>query len=236
MHCNDLAGCNTFVKMRWTASRRLLVLITLLSPGCHDEATVPAVSKEERAFAEQLADVRAGRSDRIVVTESRVTDGDSAMVGELPGLSALELPNAAISDRGVEELRGATNLQVLVLGETSLSNQGLAMIADLKKLQRLNLAMTDAGDVGMASLATLLRLQSLRIGSPHMTDGGLKSLADAKSLRFLILRQAPITDAGLKYLVPLKQLESLYLEGTNVTSAGERYLAETRPDLHVHFP
>lgn len=234
MHCTALFNRRLLAAVRAAAILGGVVCGLSTSIGCRREPQIPAAL--ERTFAEQRADVRTGRGQRIVVVLDPVTDDDLATLGDVPNLVHLELPRAAVSDRGVDGLRGATRLQVLVLGETTTSNDGLAVIAELAELRRVNLARTDADDAGLARLATLPRLESLRIGGPHLTDAGLASLAAAKSLRHLILRNAPITDAGLKHLAPLAQLESLYLDGTQVTAAGERYLIETRPDLHVHFP
>lgn len=234
MHCTALP-CRDFPAVV-RAAAILGAVVCGLSPsiGCRREPQLPAAL--ERTFAEQLADVRTGRGQRIVVVLDPVTDDDLATMGDVPHLVHLELPRAAVSDRGLEALRSAPRLEVLVLGDTTATNDGLAIIAELSELRRVNLPQTDADDAGLARLTTLPRLESLRIGGSRLTDAGLASLAAAKSLRFLILRNAPITDAGLKHLAPLAQLESLYLDGTQVTAEGERYLAETRPDLHVHFP
>jgi hypothetical protein len=214
----------------------LMAVEAVLAAGCSEVPASHPKDEGGRTFADQLADVRAGRRDRIVVLDGSGVDVDLSVLREVPQLVHLELPRRSVGDRDVDALGRLKRLQVLVLGETNLTDVGLQSLARLHELHRLNLPRVEAGTTGLAAVAALPELQLLRIGGPNVTDDALKSLTPAKSLRSLILCRAPITDAGLPALTPMTNLESLYLDGTEVTEAGARYLNGARPDLHVHFP
>src|SRR5437016_1829885 len=113
-----------------TFCRRVLPWICLglaLSPGCGSEAPpptppsnpspalpstpspaqtpIPTSSTVERSLAEQAAEVRAGRSTAIRVTETAITVEQLSELGSLPTLQELELPQTHVSDRTVVALR-----------------------------------------------------------------------------------------------------------------------------------
>ncbi len=85
----------------------------------------------------------------------------------------LDLPSTGVTDAGLAELAGLTNLQALDLGFTSVTDAGLAELAGLANLQTLDLGLTSVTDAGLAELAGLANLQVLDLSFTRVTDAGL---------------------------------------------------------------
>ena len=80
-----------------------------------------------------------------------------------------------ITDAGMADLKGLTNLQKLNLDGTSVTDAGIVHLVGLTKLTHLSLPyeITDAGLVHLKGLTTL---QELNLGSTQVTDAGLVHL------------------------------------------------------------
>ncbi|HTV46819.1 MAG TPA: sigma-70 family RNA polymerase sigma factor [Phycisphaerae bacterium] len=136
-------------------------------------------------------------------------------------LLALNLGYDQVTDAGLKELDSLTQLQVLVLGGNQVTGAGMKELAGLAQLNYLDLSFTHATDSGLNGLADLTQLQTLDLNNTYVTDTGLKELSGLTQLQTLDLDyDANVTDAGLNELASLTQLQTLSLRNTSVTDAG----------------
>ena len=100
--------------------------------------------------------LRGGVTDEILV-RSELT--------ALKDLVALDLLGAAgVTDAGLKELAGLTNLASLNLWNTNVTDRGLKHLSRLTALRSLNLRATKVTDAGMKELAGLKKLTELNQG------------------------------------------------------------------------
>ncbi len=168
-------------------------------------------------------------------------------------ITALDLTDTDVSDKGLKQLAKLKNLTTLDLQNTKVTTQGLSELAGLKKLTALGLSagqLTDANLRVLREIGLLHRLPQTGTGpnerpksaadvgafslwhSP-VTDEGLRELAGFKNLAWLDLRDTRLTDAGLKELAGLKNLSTLFLQGTQVTDAGVAELQKALPKCDI---
>lgn len=229
------------------ASRPSIVVWLLLAgaalPGCRDawdtgsgwtsSESIPPPRNVVPSFSEQVAAVRAGKSDSL----EWAVRLDGVQLQEIAGLSDLRvvvldagLPSA---DR-IERLAGLTKLEHLRIRETPIDDTGVGHLVSLRNLRIVNLPHSLVSDAGLRLLASLPALEQLRLGSPNVSDAGMEALAESKTLLRLHLIETPITDAGLIPIQNMRQLQSFYLDGSQVTDTGMSALIRVRPDLHFH--
>jgi hypothetical protein len=191
----------------------------------------------ESSFSSQISAVQAGKSDRILIEHSPLTDNDLAQLADLTALRELLIdhPESTIKAAGIEHLAGLPNLQHLRIRASGIDDEALAAIARLPSLTILNLPQADLTDAGLVPLRDLPNLVQLRFGSPRVTDAGIQTVAQLPGLRRLHLIDVPISPLGLTELARAKQLESLYIDGANLPDAALEELFRQRPDLHVHL-
>ena len=202
----------------------------------------------ETEWDRQLAAVRAGESDAIVLTSGRVTsddlyelfDWDWSTV-EVRRLSLLRrTAGPPVCDGGgfaalittlLSEAGGLDRLEV----DAHLGRDFFQGLIGRSTVSRLNLPRAEpAGADDLFRLAvTCPRLRSLRLRAAGLKDAGW--LRFFPGLTHLHLLDAPLTDADVPALAGARRLESLYLDGTAISSAGRAELARLRPDLHLHF-
>ena len=120
------------------------------------------------------------------------------------------------------------------LGGTKVTDAGLKELAGLTQLQTLGLWSTQVTDAGLKELAGLTQMQGLYLIQTQVTDAGLKELARLTQLRSLDLRDTQVTDAGLKELAGLTELNTLDLTGAKVTDAGVQELKKALPKVEIN--
>lgn len=219
-------------------TRLLSILLTLAAAGCRPAAPPPPVNSgpavAEPTWSEQLADIRAGRAQQIIVTSVPTT---AAQIAELAdGCAALEVLSLHSIDpdsQTVAIIAGLPNLKNLGLGGP-IDDEALATLASATNLISLNLPNATFTDRGLEHLAKLPQLELLRCHSPNVTDEGLRHIAALPALRFLHLIDVPVTDAGITQLHPMSRLESFYLDGGHCTDEGLHALLKALPNLHFH--
>ena len=191
-----------------------------------------------RAIYDQSADAHTLRAqtgldypalDRRYLEFLNVTDAELAFVD--PKCRKLCLGHTAVTDRGLEQLRGAQDLVWLDLSFTAASDTGLACFAECRALDQLNLEQTKITDKSMALIGRFSHLEELDLSHTAITDAGLAPLANLKQLKILWLTGTAITDQGLRSLLPLKQLEQLDTAQSRVTPAGLAALKQRLPKL-----
>jgi F-box/leucine-rich repeat protein 14 len=130
-----------------------------------------------------------------------------------------------ITDAGMVHLNHLKSLEELTLSHTGVTDIGLAQLSGLTELKKLNVGR-DVTDKGMAALAKMKSLDDLAISSPHVTDAGMRKLTECPCLKSLALQGCQITNAGLVHLAKLKTLTKLSLSRTQVTGSGLTVLKE----------
>lgn len=158
-----------------------------------------------------------------------------AQIGHLSRLKQLTLINVPVTDAGLAQLEGLTNLESFMLrGTNRVTDAGVAHLARLTGLTGLYLEDSRISDAGLASLRGLTGLETLNVGRTQIGDAGLAHLGGLTRLENLGLDGTKVTDAGLAVLKGLKNLKRLYLTGTGVTDAGVKELQEALPNTEIN--
>ena len=105
-----------------------------------------------------------------------------------------------LSDSGLVNLKGLTQLQTLDLNGTKVTDAGLMHVIGLPRLDFLSLANTAVSDAGLPQLNGLPRLQTLNLTGTQVTDAGLARLNGLTKLQMLELHATNVTDAGVEDL------------------------------------
>jgi hypothetical protein len=182
-----------------------------------------------------LAEVRAGRSKRIVVAQAPVTAAEFAQLTDgCTALEILDLERVEITAEALAVIPRLPRLKRIKLGG-EVDDAGLEHLIRAMELTAVNLPSGEFTDRGLELLAKLPHLELLRFHSPNVTDDGLRQIAAMPALRFLHLIDVPVTDAGIAHLHSLSRLESFYLDGGQCTDQGLQALLAALPELHFHL-
>jgi Leucine-rich repeat (LRR) protein len=157
---------------------------------------------------------------------SRVTDAGLANLTGLSQLKFIQLEGTPTTDAGLAHLADLPSLRVLFLGRTAVSDAGMQHVGKLTGLLFLHLSGTKVTDRGLEHLAGLVNLVGLTLPDSTVGDDGLRCLEDLTELR--VLGWDGMTDAGLRHLLKLENLEWLTLRFTRPgsTTAGLEHLAK----------
>ena len=197
---------------------RYLLCAPLLVSALMGATTAP--DQWIRDMGGSLTRDNAGRIVAIDLHATWVGDSDVAELAKLPGLTKLDLSETRLTDRGLLDLKTATNLTDLNLYYAELvSDQGIAVVKNLPHLKRLNLRGTKITDSTLQLLNRLTSLESLDIGFAQVTDSGIGQLA-LQNLRELSIGGNKLTDAGLQCVREMPALTSLDLSGEQRTDSG----------------
>jgi internalin A len=163
---------------------------------------------------------KAGAIVSVNLHGSWVSDSDIAELAKLPALAVLDLSETRITDRGLLDLKTASNLTELNLYYAELlSDQGIAVVKSLPHLKRLNLRGTKITDSTLQLLNRVTSLESLDIAFAQVTDSGIGQLS-LPNLKELSIGGDKLTDAGLQALRQLPTLTSLDVSGAQRTDSG----------------
>ncbi len=160
-----------------------------------------------------------------VVSLSRTGVGDGlleCLADSRDALTELRLGATAVTDKGLEHLKGCTGLRVLYLYETEVTDKGLAHFAGCTGLVELYLYRTKVSDTGLAHFAGCTKLARLELGHTRVSDAGLAYFKDCKGLTALDVcsNNKRVTNAGLTYFRDCKGLTSLHLCGSDISDEG----------------
>jgi Leucine-rich repeat (LRR) protein len=159
------------------------------------------------------------------LTETRVTDRGLEQLKGFSQLKLLRLDGAPqVTDVGLEHVKGLAQLQCLSLLGTQVTDSGLERLTGFGQLTHLSLSGTRVTDAGLEFLKGLPQLEGLSLDGTYVTDAGLKHLKGLPQLRMLALDSTQATDVGLKHLKGLSQLDMLYLYSSRVTTARLEHL------------
>ncbi len=197
---------------------RYLVCVALLASGL-PAATGPSAWIE--AAGGTVTRNSAGQISGVDLHASWVTDSDLIDLATQPALTRLDLSMTRISDRGLLEMKPASNITELNLYYAEMvTDQGLAVLKGWKRLKRLNLRGTKVTDSTLQFLNGLTSLEALDIGFAQVTDSGLAQLNALSNLKELSVGGNKLTDAGLQALRQMPALTSLDLSGAQRTDSG----------------
>ncbi|MEQ1906122.1 MAG: protein kinase [Pirellulaceae bacterium] len=166
-----------------------------------------------------------------------VTDAGIENLKGLSELRSLEIYGTRTTDAGLAHLSGLSNLEYLAFGsienKSEITDRGLAHLAGLSNLKHLRINATQITDSGLEQIKKLPNLQVLQLVGTKITDGGLQHLGQFPALKDLYLQGTTVTDAGLEHLKSLSNLEALHLEDTKVTEAVLKSLQAALPNCKI---
>ncbi len=222
-------------KRRWFqySLRTLLAFVTLCALACSWLAVKMRQAERQREAATAIEKLGGSvRWDDGVSKWPRCLRnvlGDDFFVS----VECLWLNSTEVTDAGLENLKGLSQLRFLSLKDTRVTDAGLEHLKGLSELQELVLDGTQVTGAGLEHLKGLSQLWGLYLGGTHVTDAGLKHLKGLNQIVFLSLQSTPVTDAGLEHLKRLSQLQFLTLTDTRVTDNGIRRLQKVLPNCRI---
>jgi Leucine-rich repeat (LRR) protein len=158
---------------------------------------------------------------------SAVTDVGIETVAALPKLLEVSLKRADISDEAFKFLGKSKTLRRIRAPNTKTSDKGINYLVDANQLELLDFVECSLiSDACAPTLEKLTKLRFLRIYGSSITDAMTPRLAGLKNLSSLTLQYARITDDGLKNLEGLSNLKELGLYGTRVADGAWPTLAK----------
>jgi Leucine Rich repeat len=131
-----------------------------------------------------------------------------------------------------DQLRSFRRLK-LELGESNITNMGIKELAGASNIHSLGVESTAIGDDGLATIATLTELVELDLTRCRVTDAGLPRLKALQKLGFLYLTGNEITDEGLIHLRELRGLKKVVIGWGAITPAGSAQLQAQIPHAEV---
>ncbi len=146
--------------------------------GCGADVDSAPASVAEKSFAEQVREVRQGRSQEIRISKDKLADGDLIHLAELPELSRLLLESSDITDAGLATLAKMPKLQTLRLSCPRVTDEGLRMIAGSRSLRALILLDAPVTDAGALHLGEMKQLESLYLTRTRVTEAGIAALKE----------------------------------------------------------
>jgi hypothetical protein len=103
-------------------------------------------------------------------------DEVTKQLARFPRLEPVNLGDWSVSDAGLANLSGLTDLTVLNLQRTQVTNAGLAHLSGLTKLQSLDLSGIQVTDLGLPHQKRLTKLKWLALTGTRATGGGIQEL------------------------------------------------------------
>ena len=95
----------------------------------------------------------------------------------------------------------ASQIKWMDLARTQVTDKGLAQLSGMTNLTRLHLENTGITDAGLDAIKGLGQLEYLNLYGTQVTDAGIAKLAGLKNLKKVFLWQSKVTDAGAAKLV-----------------------------------
>jgi internalin A len=123
-----------------------------------------------------------GRAIRLLFGYAKATDETLVYVKGLRGLQRLEMPCIVnVTDAGLANLEGLSELRFLWLGYSGITDQGLIHLAHLTNLEELHVGVykSQFKDAGLVHLSGLKNLKKLTLVRTGVTDGAIGELKKA---------------------------------------------------------
>ncbi|MBL8761184.1 MAG: hypothetical protein JNL50_07770, partial [Phycisphaerae bacterium] len=140
-----------------------------------------AAIRAKRGVVVDLGADDARLSVDLSVIAPPIGDADLALLDILrPAIAWLNLSRTAITDTGLNSLKGLPELERLRLEWTSVGDSGLDFAATCAKLHSLNLVGTKATDAGLSKLAGCRSLRKLYVWKTGVTPEGIAKFKAAR--------------------------------------------------------
>ncbi len=149
----------------------------------------PAADIDDRAATELLAPL-VEHVGELFLARTKVGDATLDTLARMPNLARLDLRATAVTDAGVEKLRGASALRELNLSQTSVGDASIDALASLPNLQHLYVWRTSIGTEGRARLLAARPELKLEAGD----DEPASALESENEIKFT--SDAPLPGAG----------------------------------------
>ncbi|WP_237722547.1 leucine-rich repeat domain-containing protein [Singulisphaera acidiphila] len=164
---------------------------------------------------------------------SPVADADLVNLSRLTNLRLLRLNGGGngITDEGLANLKGLTELRELILRNSQVTGTGLTALQGMIAMADLKLINSHLET--LEPLQRMTGLKSLWIHRSPLDDRGLKHVENLKSLQYLSLEDTRITDDGLKSLLDLRGLREVDARGTGVTIMGSATFQQSNPKTSI---
>lgn len=163
-------------------------------------------------------------------------DAECESIGQMKGLSQLNLISSDISTIGLKRLKPLTELEGLGLGHCrNIHDDSLVHLSAFPQVRGLGLDGTRISDEGLRHLAPLEdSLRDLKLwGCPNINGAGLRHLTGLTKLRCLWCRGTPLTDEALPHLQQMTSLRILDVSETKLSAEAAAALQEALPDCVV---
>ncbi len=214
-------------------------------------ATDDAVTTIARILVREVQASGAGGGfawlNRLILTDTNVSDEGLEHISLLKHLMALHLDGTSVGDNGMEHIARLPQLQHLMLDGTAVTDVGLAALTNSGRLvslslngtgitdealsrlgdpiQRLALSHTHVSDAGVRMLESRVGLQELELAGTAVTDRALETITLLPNLRVIDLSATTISDRGVAKLQALPVLSQLRLDRTGITDQAAESLA-----------
>ena len=202
-------------------------------------AEVKALGGEAQRLGRTPGFLGLGGSDtfHVRVNGTEFGDDDLARLIQKHGdrIWGLDLRNTKVTDAGLKNLTGMSNLEQLILGNddvrgfpgidfhrptSPITDSGLVHLRDLPQLMNLNLCGLPITDKGLPTMGDLPNLGALYLSRTKVQGPGLGGLKSLSKLAVLYLDESDVTDQGLSHLAGASSLQLLSLNRLSLTAEG----------------
>ncbi len=154
---------------------------------------------------------------------SHATDSQIALVKDLPGLTSIRVPSGEVTDAGLTNLEGATDLQELDLfANRQITGAGLAHLRRLTKMMRLNLGCTMVDDAGLRNLTEMKLLVWLDVSQTKVTSRGLRYVPHVRNFQPANVQSTDVPGDSLHYIRTVRDFYGLDSDGNEPTEPGDK--------------
>jgi Leucine-rich repeat (LRR) protein len=219
----------------WTIQNRgwLVRELSLVLP--HDCLyTVKSISFREAGDEELTLFPAMRHLEEVNLEGCQVTDAGLANLKGLTNLTFLELSSTPLTNAGLLHFQSHRRLKQLWLEQTQISDVSLPLIVQNRGLTHLDLAGTQVTDQGCAHLAGLTHLEMLSIHSTGITTNVTPTLKQLPKLKYLYLMRTSIGDDAVPDLGCLK-LQQLDIRFTKITPDGYEKLKQALPNCNIEW-
>ncbi|MBP3693491.1 MAG: hypothetical protein J6J31_03515 [Thermoguttaceae bacterium] len=151
-----------------------------------------------------------------------VTDEGLACVKELPNLIVLKLRCTAVTNAGIENVRGKKLKTFGIEDSQTFDDTAIAWLGEMTdSMQEITIMRCIAiSDDGVNQLAGLKNMRKLNLRGNYLGSDALKACVNMPELTQLIVSENVIDDEGAKYLEGLTKLDHLDLWANILSDAG----------------
>lgn len=178
---------------------------------------------------------RAKKLQRISIYGSeRLTDKFVDVISrELPDFEDLELWLApGLTDKSLELLANrCTKLKQLDLRSKRFTDRGVQHLTAAKQLERLALESTPLTSACAESVQKLTRLRMLTLSFPTIDEPAVRAIASLPNLQILAMRKPALTAEQFALFGKHAKLESAFLDCTQISEAQVIEVIQTMPKL-----